>query len=116
MRYTAGQDATEQFYSLHLKEVLERAQYKRLIIGTVAGEEPSIASRTLGAISKVPYAEPTWLTSGYHSPYYSEVGASVSTRADASNTVIQNHRKFQQAMRAFTDEWVVPDAEVSLFI
>ena len=26
-----------------------------------------------GKISKVPYAEPSWLAEGYYSPYYKEV-------------------------------------------
>ena len=70
---TAGQDATESFFSLHRVEVLERQQYQRLQIGTVQGEESVIRGRVIGEISKVPYAEPTWLQEGYHSPYYSEV-------------------------------------------
>ncbi|KAF9046909.1 peroxisomal acyl-CoA-dehydrogenase [Hymenopellis radicata] len=90
----AGQDATEAFYSLHLTEVLERPQYKRLQIGVVAGEEPTIKSHNIGDLSKVPYGEPTWLTAGYFSPYFSD-----------------NHRKFQQEIRKFTDEWITPDAE-----
>lgn len=30
-------------------------------------------SRELGKLSDVPYAEPTWLSAGYYSPYYKEV-------------------------------------------
>ena len=32
-----------------------------------------IHGRIAGELSKVPYAEPTWLSPGYYSPYYSEV-------------------------------------------
>lgn len=68
-----GQDATEVFYSLHRHEVLERAPYQRLKIGTIAGEKSVIRWRVPGAISKVPYGEPTWLSDGYFSPYFSDV-------------------------------------------
>ena len=71
--HTAGQDATEAFYGLHKREVLDRPQYKRLVIGTVKDEESSIAPPAPGEISLVPYAEPTWLTPGYYSPYFKEV-------------------------------------------
>jgi hypothetical protein len=69
----AGKEATEAFYSLHRHEVLERPQYKRLQIGLIAGEKPTIRSYVPGMPSKVPYAEPTWLCEAYHSPYYTEV-------------------------------------------
>src|SRR3954464_6222406 len=69
----AGGDATEAFYSLHRHEVLDRPQYQRLQIGVITGEEPTIHDRIPGEISKVPYAEPTWLSKGYHSPYYTDV-------------------------------------------
>ncbi|KAG6857221.1 hypothetical protein H0H87_007640 [Tephrocybe sp. NHM501043] len=68
----AGQDATEAFYGLHRHEVLERPQYKRLQIGIIAGEDSKLHGRIPGEISGVPYAEPTWLTTGYHSPYFTE--------------------------------------------
>lgn len=90
--YAAGQDATEVFYGLHRHEVLERPQYKLLQIGTIQGEEPEILGNVAGALSKVPYAEPTvcitptrfsarkpdlivlqWLADGYYSPYFREV-------------------------------------------
>lgn len=74
--YTAGQDATEAFYGLHRHEVLERPQYARLQIGVIKGEQSVIASRVPGELSGVPYAEPTWLAQGYHSPYFKEVSSS----------------------------------------
>ncbi|KAJ3532050.1 hypothetical protein NM688_g7483 [Phlebia brevispora] len=90
-----GQDATEAFYSLHRHEVLQRPQYARLAIGTIAGEESVIVSRVIGELSKVPYAEPGWLSEGYHSPYYKE-----------------SHRKLQKAVREFVDEVLYPDAQL----
>lgn len=69
----AGQDATEAFFALHRYEVLEKPQYQRLRIGLVEGEKPHIHGRIAGQLSKVPYGEPTWLSDGYYSPYYSEV-------------------------------------------
>ncbi|KAK0438190.1 peroxisomal acyl-CoA-dehydrogenase [Desarmillaria tabescens] len=91
----AGQDATEAFYGLHRHEVLQKPQYQRLQIGVIEGEGPSIHPRAIGELSRVPYGEPTWLTSGYFSPYFSE-----------------NHKRFQAAMRQFVDEFVTPDAEI----
>ncbi|KAE9407767.1 peroxisomal acyl-CoA-dehydrogenase [Gymnopus androsaceus JB14] len=90
----AGQDATEQFFALHRFEILLKPQYQRLQIGTIEGEEPSLHVPSAGDISKVPYAEPTWLTEGYYSPYFTE-----------------NHRALQKAMRKFTDEYLTPDAQ-----
>jgi len=72
-RYPAGQDATEAFYGLHRHEVIMKPQYVRLQVGVVEGETSVIHSRVLGELSKVPYAEPTWLCDGYYSPYYTEV-------------------------------------------
>ncbi|KAG6857227.1 hypothetical protein H0H87_007646 [Tephrocybe sp. NHM501043] len=85
----AGQDATETFFSLHRYEVLQRPQFARLQIGTVLGEKQVIFPRGPGALSKVPYAEPTWLTEGYHSPYYKD-----------------------KTLRTFVDETLFPDAQV----
>ncbi|KAF9468151.1 acyl-CoA dehydrogenase/oxidase [Collybia nuda] len=89
----AGQDATAIFFSLHRYEVLQKPQYIRLQIGVVAGEEQQIFPREVGALSKVPYAEPTWLTQGYYSPYYKD-----------------HHRRFQTAFRKFVEDWMIPDA------
>ncbi|CCL98179.1 uncharacterized protein FIBRA_00173 [Fibroporia radiculosa] len=95
-----GQDATEVFYSLHRHEVLERPQYKRLQVGIIQGQEPKIhATIHDGAISKVPYAEPSWLVDGYYSPYFTEASSGSS------------HRRFQVAVRKFMDEYVYPDAQ-----
>ncbi|KAF9532531.1 acyl-CoA dehydrogenase [Crepidotus variabilis] len=90
----AGQDATEAFFGLHRYEVLQKPQYKRLMIGSIQGQKSSIQARPVGEISRVPYAEPSWLTPGYFSPYYSE-----------------SHRKFQKAIRKFMEEVIVPDAQ-----
>ncbi|KAF7310095.1 Acyl-CoA dehydrogenase [Mycena indigotica] len=89
----AGQDATDAFFGLHRHEVLLRPQYARLQIGTIVGESERISPRAAGALSSVPYAEPTWLTPGYHSPYFTN-----------------KHRAFQTAVRQFCEEHVLPDA------
>ena len=68
-----GQDATEAFYGLHRHEILMKPQYRRLQIGILVGEKSVIHGHIAGELSKVPYAEPTWLADGYHSPYYTEV-------------------------------------------
>ncbi|KAJ7494660.1 acyl-CoA dehydrogenase NM domain-like protein [Mycena galericulata] len=91
----AGQDATEAFFALHRLEVLEKPQYKRLQIGVIQGETSVIKPLDPGQISNVPYAEPSWLVEGFHSPYYTE-----------------NHRKFQAAVRKFVDEFIYPEAQI----
>ncbi|KAJ6505940.1 acyl-CoA dehydrogenase/oxidase [Mycena vulgaris] len=88
----AGQDATESFYALHRAEILDR--YAHLQIGTIEGEEPSIETHVPGTLSSVPYAEPTWLSQGFHSPYYKD-----------------HHRRFQVAVRKFVEDVVFPDAQ-----
>ncbi|KAJ7494664.1 acyl-CoA dehydrogenase/oxidase [Mycena galericulata] len=93
----AGQDATETFFELHRAEVLDR--FKHLQIGTVQGERPEIKSHVPGSLSAVPYAEPTWLSQGYHTPYYKDVWQ------------LLHHRRFQAAVRKFVDEVVFPDAQ-----
>ncbi|EIN04041.1 acyl-CoA dehydrogenase, partial [Punctularia strigosozonata HHB-11173 SS5] len=89
-----GDDATEAFYGLHRHEVLEKPQYARLVIGTIKDEKSVVLGHQPGELSEVPYGEPTWLTKGYHNPYYKE-----------------SHRKLQQAMRKFVDEVIYPDAQ-----
>ena len=72
--HTAGGDATEAFFGLHRFDVLEKPQYQRLQIGVIDGEEPTIEGGILrGKVSRVPYAEPSWLADGYYSPYFKEV-------------------------------------------
>ncbi|KAG8707541.1 hypothetical protein FRC08_000437, partial [Ceratobasidium sp. 394] len=90
----AGQDATEAFFSLHRHEVLLKPQYMRLQIGSIEGESVKIKPLAAGELSQVPYAEPTWLTPGFSSPYYSD-----------------NHRAFQKLVRKFVDEHVYADGQ-----
>ncbi|KAH9856469.1 acyl-CoA dehydrogenase [Lenzites betulinus] len=91
-----GEDATEAFFGLHRFEVLQKPQFARLQIGVVQDEEPRIQGGIVpGENSLVPYAEPAWLTPGYHSPYFKE-----------------SHRRLQAAMRKFVDEVVYPEAQV----
>ena len=70
---TAGQDATEAFFSLHRHEVLLKPQYARLQIGSIKGSKPLMKARAPGELSDVPYAEPSWLSDGFYSPYFKEV-------------------------------------------
>lgn len=60
----------------------------------MAGQEEQFRTLLPGELSKVPYAEPTWLSQGYHSPYYSD-----------------NHRKFQTAVREFFTTVVQPESQ-----
>ncbi|ORX48572.1 acyl-CoA dehydrogenase NM domain-like protein [Hesseltinella vesiculosa] len=75
----AGKDVTEDFYGLHRQDVL--AKYARLKIGRLANEEPQYPLPEPGALSKVPYGEPSFFL-GYKSPYYNE-----------------SHTRFRKAMR-----------------
>ena len=70
-----------------------RPQYKRLQIGTVAGQKEFVKATSPGDLSGVPYAEPAWLSPGFHSPYYTD-----------------SHRKFQKVVRKFFEEVVYSDA------
>ncbi|GAA5861266.1 hypothetical protein JCM8547_008538 [Rhodosporidiobolus lusitaniae] len=89
----AGQDATEAFFGMHRAEVLNK--YGRYIIGTIENQKSRYVLPTPGTLSPVPYAEPTWLSEGYRSPYYKD-----------------SHRALQAAMRKFVDEEVRPDAQL----
>ncbi|KAE8209549.1 hypothetical protein CF327_g6486 [Tilletia walkeri] len=82
----AGQDATEAFFGLHRHEVLLKPAYQKLKVGAIEGETEKLKPLELGSTSKVPYAEPTWLTDNYYSPYYKE-----------------SHRRLQREMRIFVD-------------
>ena len=88
----AGTDATTAFFNLHRYEVLQK--YSDLCIGTLEGETPEVIDPKPGDLSKVPYAEPLWLTPVFKSPYYN-----------------QSHRKLQHHVRKFVEEHVKPEAE-----
>ncbi|CZT44255.1 related to ACYL-COA DEHYDROGENASE, LONG-CHAIN SPECIFIC PRECURSOR [Rhynchosporium secalis] len=92
LKQVAGTDATEAFYNLHRQEVLQK--YSTLCIGTIDGEKSQVIEHKAGDLSLVPYAEPTWLTPQFKSPYFNE-----------------SHRKLQKAMRIFTDEELYPVAQ-----
>lgn len=89
----AGKDVSEVFFGLHVSAVLEK--YKRLQIGVIENEKPKYVLPQKGAFSSVPYAEPLWLTKGYHSPYFK-----------ASHLALAKH------MREFTDTYVTPEAKI----
>ena len=91
--YPAGKDSTNVFFGLHRHEVLLKPQYARLQIGRIRGQEEVVKPLLPGEISTVPYAEPTWLNKGFHSPYYND-----------------GHRRFHGAARKFFMEVVYPDA------
>ncbi|CED84717.1 acyl-dehydrogenase [Phaffia rhodozyma] len=90
----AGQDATEAFFSLHRHEVLLKPAYQRLQIGKIQGQKKKIHPREVGGLREVPYAEPTWLSKAYHTPYYNDT-----------------HRALQKEMRKMVDEHIYPDAQ-----
>ncbi|KAK4048618.1 hypothetical protein OIO90_005788 [Microbotryomycetes sp. JL221] len=88
----AGKDATEAFFGMHRSEVL--IKYARYLIGTVDGQKAKYILPTPGALSPVPYAEPTWLSEPFKSPYFKD-----------------SHRRLQKFMRDFVDEHVVEEAQ-----
>ena len=100
------------FYALHRHEVLQRPQYQRLQVGIIKGEESVVVSKVRGELSAVPYAEPTWLSKGYHSPYYKEVGPIYHPLPLNLTRRSQSHRRLQKAMREFVDDVIYPDALV----
>ncbi|CCO29589.1 Cytochrome b5 Short=CYTB5 [Rhizoctonia solani AG-1 IB] len=91
----AGQDATEAFFSVHRSDVLEKPQYARLKIGTLLGKSRTTGVDKSDRLSKVPYAEPTWLLPEFKSPYYKE-----------------SHRELQRRMRVLVDEVLFPDGQL----
>lgn len=68
----AGKDATTVFYSLHRQEVLLKSQYQRLRIGQIQGAKQRIRTPQPHDLSRVPYAEPSWLVPDFVSPYYND--------------------------------------------
>lgn len=92
LRQVAGQDATTAFYNLHRQEVLTK--YASLAIGTVQGEKPQVITPQPGDLSKVPYAEPLWLSPPFKNPYYKD-----------------SHHRLQRAIREFTDTHLTPEAQ-----
>ncbi|KAJ1307717.1 hypothetical protein OPQ81_001806 [Rhizoctonia solani] len=91
----AGKDATEAFFSVHRSDVLEKPQFARLKIGTLLGKSRAAETDQLDRLSKVPYAEPTWLLPEFKSPYYKE-----------------SHRELQRRMRVLVDEVLFPDGQL----
>ncbi|KAG9104851.1 hypothetical protein FRC06_008081 [Ceratobasidium sp. 370] len=94
-RTIAGQDATEAFFAVHRAEVLEKPQYARLRIGSLAGKSQTEHVSVDDRLSKVPYGEPTWLSPNFTSPYYNET-----------------HRALQKRMRILVDEVLYPDGQL----
>jgi hypothetical protein len=89
----AGTDTTVEFFNLHKLEVLQKYD-SSLCIGTLQGEEPQVIFPKPGDLSLVPYAEPTWLTPRFKSPYYKE-----------------SHRRLQRAMRVWVDIVLYPEGQ-----
>lgn len=82
----AGKDATDAFYGLHRQEVLVKYA-PRLKIGVIANEKPQIEIPAPDAISKVPYAEPSyWM--GFKSPYFKQVFFTMHKHIEADMIVI----------------------------
>lgn len=92
MKQVAGTDATEAFYNLHRQEVIQK--FQNLCIGTIENEKAQVLEQLPGDLSAVPYAEPTWLTEPFRSPYYND-----------------SHRRLQKALRSFVDTYVSPEAQ-----
>ncbi|KAG6908618.1 hypothetical protein DXG01_003943 [Tephrocybe rancida] len=61
-------DVTGTFFSLHRYEVLQRLRYGRLQIGTISGRTQTVLLCAPEALSKIPHAELTWLTTAC--PHY----------------------------------------------
>lgn len=110
----AGKDASKAFFGLHRSEVLRRPQYARLKIGTInaEGSLKASSSRPSGSLSQVPYAEPTWLTAGYRSPYYTDVCFRIIPEFFLLlKFPPKSHYLLQAAVRKFVEEVIFPDAQ-----
>jgi alkylation response protein AidB-like acyl-CoA dehydrogenase len=93
LQQIGGTDATDAFYNLHRHEVLIKYD-KSLCLGILDGETPEVVEPVPGALSSVPYGEPTWLTSIFKSPYYAK-----------------SHQRMQKALREFVDREMYPEAQ-----
>lgn len=91
----AGKDATAAFFGLHRQEVLLNPRFAKLRIGQIEGQKEKIHKPVSGELSRVPYAEPMWLSSDYkRSPYFKD-----------------SHYRVAREMRKFIDDVVYPDAQ-----
>lgn len=71
LQQAAGIDVTDVFYSLHCPEVL--IKYDRsLCLEILDSETPEVVEPVPGALSSMPYGEPSWSTFSFKSPYYAE--------------------------------------------
>ena len=84
LKLVAGQDATEDFYSLHRKEILLESRYARLKVGTIKGYSPPLTE-----LLEIPYAESLYMRK--HSPYYKE-----------------SHHKWRAVLRDFVEREILP--------
>lgn len=90
----AGKDATTTFFGLHGMDVLMKPQNDRMIVARIADEKPSIRRPQSGDLSRVPYAEPSWLDPEFKNPYYNE-----------------SHHRLREDMRKFVDLKLFPEAQ-----
>lgn len=101
----AGKDATTVFYGLHRQEVLQKPQYQRLRIGQIEGEKEKIRLKGPSDLSKVPYAEPAWLTPDFVSPYFNDTHRTLQKseyqrqRRRSRHRQIGNHSAFIASAR-----------------
>lgn len=91
----AGKDATNEFFGLHRRDVLDKFG-PRLIIGSVANETPKLApaAQAKTGFSSIPYAEIMDARAGFApSPYYGP-----------------SHKKLRMYMREFVETYVRAEA------
>ncbi|KAM0786533.1 hypothetical protein ACM66B_001990 [Microbotryomycetes sp. NB124-2] len=88
----AGKDSTDLFFSMHRSEVLQKyARYKIGRVSDYKGQMYIIPEP--GALSVVPYGEPTWLTEPFKTPFFDD-----------------SHRALQKEMRYFFDTFIKAEA------
>lgn len=87
----AGKDVTTEFYSLHKHDVLRKFG-PQLRIGSLKNASATVTQTAPGALSAVPYAEPS-VCQKFYSPYYNE-----------------SHHRFRAALRTFIDTELAPHA------
>jgi len=88
LEQVAGNDVTEEFFSLHRKDVL--VKYNRLKVATLTDANESLPSSS--STSMVPFADPPAFQ-GSHSPFYND-----------------SHKRLQKEIRDYVQKNIIPVA------
>ncbi|BGP24446.1 hypothetical protein JCM10295v2_003359 [Rhodotorula toruloides] len=107
-----GKDATDQFNNFHSKSVLEKTA-KPFLIGRVGDEANQGTDAEEAVENKVEDEAPTQVEEEEDTTYFGDLvpfGDPFWYQDWASPYYKDSHRKLRSAMRAFTDEYLTPNA------